>query len=243
MRTMDAFFRDPSGPSSGDGKTTLTRAGLRRAKFVAQVDNKFLLVSVPSTIASERDLLVMIDQHAADERVRVEKFLDDLCGGKKLVEEWVFETKIPVLISVGEAKVVKERQADFERWGIRTEFDDHDFSPTTAIQSGADGTKELETTSYVQLYLLTVPLLVSDRLRVESRLQQELVRSFAAQLAESDASAWTGAKESEDDGTWSWLSSSRSCPPVILDLIYSKACRGAIMFNDRQPFSPAILIG
>jgi DNA mismatch repair protein MLH3 len=74
----------------------LTRAALRTAEFVQQVDRKFLMVNVKliqevfpdeevvgGVSASRMDgekkalksCLVLIDQHAADERLRVERFL------------------------------------------------------------------------------------------------------------------------------------------------------------------------
>lgn len=50
---------------------TITKSEIKEFKVVNQIDNRFILVRAP-------DKLVMIDQHAADERIRVEKLLTTL---------------------------------------------------------------------------------------------------------------------------------------------------------------------
>ena len=63
----------------------LSKAGLCRAQILAQLDKKFLLAKMPkytdgcSEASVETEILVLIDQHAADERVQVEELFADLC--------------------------------------------------------------------------------------------------------------------------------------------------------------------
>ena len=57
---------------------------LRNAQVIDQVDRKFIACRIDDSsagIAAPRRTLVLIDQHAADERVRVERFLKELCLG------------------------------------------------------------------------------------------------------------------------------------------------------------------
>ena len=62
-------------------KTKLTKDALRTGKVLAQVDSQFILLLVPSDGpgASGLDTLVIVDQHAADERCRVEQLFQQLC--------------------------------------------------------------------------------------------------------------------------------------------------------------------
>jgi hypothetical protein len=188
--------------------------------------------------------LVMVDQHAADERCRVERFLEQLCGkvarGEQ-VELWAFEKPCAVLVSRQEAVELEVRLEDFARWGLGIELVSREDLPVLPPAPSTSQDERLPRPSdsashppadYVQIYLTTVPLLVSGRLRVEPRLQQELVRSYLAQLADEGCSRTTGGRKKGEEGERTWGSVLRQCPPVLLDLVNSKACRGAIMFND-----------
>ncbi|KAG0277779.1 DNA mismatch repair protein [Linnemannia exigua] len=71
----------------------LSKAGLRRAKVISQLDCKFILCMMEdfspaatttqngqhSLHGSGNKVLVVIDQHAADERVRVERLMKEMC--------------------------------------------------------------------------------------------------------------------------------------------------------------------
>ena len=74
------------GEMLGLGTERLSKEGLRQARVIGQVDRKFVLVVVKTGrqkggVGGEEsgELLVVIDQHAADERWRVEAFWDELC--------------------------------------------------------------------------------------------------------------------------------------------------------------------
>lgn len=54
---------------------------LGRARMVRQVDNKYLACEIPRVGQAPR-MVVLIDQHAAHERVRLEAFLENMATGK-----------------------------------------------------------------------------------------------------------------------------------------------------------------
>lgn len=218
---MSNFFHTPSDtisslPSDVQGLgQSFSKEALRNGQFIAQLDRKFLLVRLDAS--SRTETLVMIDQHAADERCRVERFLDQTCGNVargEPIEVCTFTPPIAVVVSVEEAREMKERTEQYSTWGIGLDWSDRDVKE----EGGQD---------YAQVYVTTVPLLVSDRLRVEPALLQALLRSYLAQLLERPRK--DDSRRSTSD---SWSSTMRDCPPVLLELINSKACRGAIMFND-----------
>lgn len=241
---MSSFFNNTSISSIGQldtkirgGGSTFSKQSLKEAEFLAQVDQKFLLVRLKTSISpagangegleekeEETTTLVMVDQHAADERVRVEKFFDQVCGkvarGQE-VDEFTFGEPVPVLVSRLEAAEVLDRQEDFKRWGVSLDL---------PMETSSD---HCELSDYAQVLVKTVPDIVSDRLRAEPKLLQELVRSYLAQLG--DGPRRNGGARTQRMESISWVATIKDCPHVLLDLINSKACRGAIMFNDCKP--------
>ncbi|KAK4332420.1 DNA mismatch repair protein MLH3 [Rhodotorula toruloides] len=200
------------------GTQSFSRASLAQAEFIAQVDTKYLLVRVPASSEGPGATLVLVDQHAASERVRVERFLDAIVGrvvrGEDVeVRELREEERVGVVVSRAEFEAVEHWRAVFERWGLRFAAD-----ATDAANEGA----------YHQLWLSTLPSLLSDRLSKDARLAQDLIRSYVGHLEEHGGGvAGRAGREGE-----SWTSGMKDVPPVLLELINSKACRGAIMFND-----------
>ena len=82
-------LNDTSGTYNTSDGLLLTREGLSRAQVLGQVDNKFVACLVAgcanidpndSGYSTKKPTLILVDQHAADERVRVEVFLKELCS-------------------------------------------------------------------------------------------------------------------------------------------------------------------
>ncbi|SCZ90175.1 BZ3500_MvSof-1268-A1-R1_Chr1-3g01820 [Microbotryum saponariae] len=220
------------------------KASLTKETFIAQLDAKYLLVKLQTSVDSESssnesqgrptttttmETLAVIDQHAASERVRVEKLLQDYCGtvargGTVATMGLNGEEGALILVSSKEAEFVKEHLGDFERWGIILGFDAPD-----SVSGNRSTSSSTLPTDYAQLRLLRVPKITADRLSTEPKLQQSLVRSFVA-LLENQPSCLSGPSTSSHGVHWTHLL--KNAPPVMIDLINSKACRGAIMFND-----------
>lgn len=154
-----------------DAETTNHAAGLSQeslldAVVVQQVDRKFIacLIAVPAQGSvspfNPSRILFLIDQHAADERVRVERFLRELCigfldcvGGGVGVEKRRLDDSVPVLVSGKDARHMGiGAKESFRRWG----FDVH--------KRGEEGDDEGE---YVQLWIESVPEVVADKVYLE----------------------------------------------------------------------------
>ena len=123
----------------------------------------------PSSLAT----VILIDQHAADERIRVERFLRELCIGflhsqKKTNndrKQWVrvkeLAPPVPVLLTYRDASTVMESHDGREflgKWGIQIEC-----PPNTLPMS--DESSESESPAYAQLFVSAVPEVVSEKVR------------------------------------------------------------------------------
>jgi DNA mismatch repair protein MLH3 len=166
-----------------------TKDDLRLAKIISQVDNKFIACCITKRNYSnvsvddrgrepypDSPILVLVDQHAADERVRVERFLKDLCLGflhyqdqtdNNSASKYVFSRDLapsrPVLLTQHEALTISQSQVvqeSFRKWGVR-------FTELSKIISGSDGAPESGSNiGYLQLYVSAIPEVVGDKVRL-----------------------------------------------------------------------------
>ncbi|TFY81676.1 hypothetical protein EWM64_g2339 [Hericium alpestre] len=224
------------------------REDLRRAKVISQLDRKFIVCTIDEPgdelsdsesnsegrcassmrRTSRRRALVLIDQHAASERVRVERFLKELCLGffdtsPNSVHCVDVKPPKPVLLTQKEVEILRtntDLTSVLKRWGF-------DFIETASHDPGGSSDD-----MYEQVFVKNVPMVVKEKILIGNELA-ELLKSFIASF-ESDslpglASASTVSEQ--DDPFW-WQKALRWCPRELLDLVNSRACRGAIMFND-----------
>ncbi|KAL9097317.1 MAG: hypothetical protein Q9165_000744 [Trypethelium subeluteriae] len=230
--------------------TRIWRDALCNAEVLAQVDKKFILVkmlaaSPSSEVAgfesdSQKEILVLIDQHAADERCIVESLLQDLCTpssqASALTEQDVKSTvktmtlDPPIRFEVPESEKTQFYQyiEHFARWGILYEITDDGRSLHGGLPVSQPASRS---SSYIEIITRALPPVIAERCRLEPKHIINLMRS----------EIWTDGKpaSARDDETLSttdshaWLQRIGNCPRGILDLINSRACRSAVMFNDR----------
>lgn len=205
--------------TSGDLK--ISRASLAVAKVIGQVDNKFILMRAPE--AAEDDdgtgpLLILVDQHAADERCRVEVFLRnyfapaaDGDSSHREAVTTILTRPLQFELAANERSLLERSKAYFRHWGVV-----YDVAPKDGPES--------DTTL---LRVTALPASITDRCRQEPRLVVDLIRKKIWDRKEADVAL--GAIPGSDA---SWTTRFNKCPRGILDLINSRACRSAIKFND-----------
>ncbi|KAJ4311860.1 DNA mismatch repair protein [Neodidymelliopsis sp. IMI 364377] len=217
----------------------LSKEGLRSAEVISQVDKKFILVRLKdftagSEAGSTVGILVLIDQHAADERIQVEMLLAKLCapvaansypgyqsvlGHTSNVNFVNLEKPLQFLISSQEHDHFVAHAASFAAWGIL--YDIHATAPTSgrASSSMRDG---------FILSVTTLPPVISERCKTDPQILITFLRSALWRYVESPLASQTISSEREA----SWVKKISTCPPGLIDMVNSRACRSAIMFND-----------
>ncbi|WVF69283.1 hypothetical protein IAT40_004059 [Kwoniella sp. CBS 6097] len=268
----------------------LTKASLRRAQIIGQVDTKYVAVLLPlpadlsispattttDTQVLTKSVIVLIDQHAADERVSVESILSALCSGFRRDDIPTMKptksTPMILLTRYEAEELSRPGVLDvFRRWGV------HLIPPSeTTVTEG----------EYLQIGVQRVPSALAGRLGKQEAVEMNrLVRGYLAALRENLDGVQTllrfygteGTKgidrenervieakqgdsrlertkepgerrineirvqaeeekqdehgEQEVHGPWGH--ELRYMPREMLELANSKACRGAIMFQDR----------
>ncbi len=219
---IDRAFKGFSSGISGQ----ISKDALRHAEVVSQVDMKFILVklqsSQPTVPISSHDkgsnILVLIDQHAADERIRVESLMEELCASStedlgttpnSSILTNPLESPLYFEISSKEIQLLQTHRPHFVNWGIVYSIS----APTT--------------TSTLQcLTIHSLPPSILERCKSDPCLVISLIRAEIWKIHESGKSP-APLLPSDD-----WPRRISSCPQGILDLISSRACRSAIMFND-----------
>ncbi|KAI1118065.1 hypothetical protein F5Y14DRAFT_400980 [Nemania sp. NC0429] len=213
----------------------VSKAALRSAEIIAQVDRKFIFAKVladPSTSKIREpqptaSLLLIIDQHAADERCRVESLMesyfesmDNETSTAYIARTEPLEQPLKFDISVREATQLEGTITHFAHWGIY-------YHAMPIYLTGTAGPRQIEVTK--------LPPSIAERCRLEPRLLIELLRQETWKIEahsrhvnfEKDAGTQDG-----DATTPHWITRFHGCPQGILDMINSRACRSSIMFND-----------
>ncbi|KAI9663429.1 MAG: DNA mismatch repair protein [Trizodia sp. TS-e1964] len=236
-------FKSWNDPTSSKANK-LSKEGLRTAEFIAQVDRKYLLVMInsessKSTLATDR-MLVIIDQHAADERCRVESLLAELCAIpteassdlelKSGINTCLLFQPITFEVTFSESRLFKLHVKHFANWGIL-----YDVSKPGKEDQLNQGVSKVS-----KITVKTLPSIISERCCADVGLLIDLMRKEIWAKDECRLASRSKAadiKTQGSSGTASseclWLRRIADCPQGILDMVNSRACRGAIMFNDK----------
>lgn len=202
----------------------LSKAALARAVVIAQLDCKFILVKMPlqspADGAAASSALVVVDQHAADERCRLEDLMaayftrDPASDCLRPVVE-PLEHPLVFELSGCEGELLGRYRPQLASWGILYHLE-ADGPPTSRpAAAGSDPGCRATVTS--------LPPSILERCRAEPRLLIDLVRTHLWALDEARLSNAFPPSSSADET--SWLPRFHGCPTGILHLLHSRSCR------------------
>jgi DNA mismatch repair protein MLH3 len=223
-----------------DTSMKISKTALSRAAVIAQVDRKFILFKVHTSEGDGHSvdeykpgpaLLVLLDQHAADERCGLERLMQDYFpqpdgeqSGRAVTE--ILDKVLQFELSAAEGALLVRFGEHFEHWGIIYEVS----------HPAKSGTQQEGFKKFVKVQVQALPPSILERCRQEPRLLIELLRKEIWRLRDDPVAARTSTdhqKRTADRRTpHKWVSRFHGCPTGILDMLHSRSCRSAIMFND-----------
>lgn len=199
---------------------SISKSSLREFQFLYQVDNKYIFV-----IDHRSSTLYCIDQHAADERIRLEALE---CQYREATTVDVLELETPVEIHGLENMLLhleEPQHAQLSHWGFVYSIRDgssgsknkklktHDS--TMSYRHGSSRTwqwrQDSPTSSSSMIVILHQVPVIEGRVATKENFQQ-----FVQSLASDSA----------------LISTVMDLPTFVHHILKSKACRGAIMFGD-----------
>lgn len=192
----------------------LWKQHLEEAEVIAQVDRKFILAKLAASPGDDTGVLVLIDQHAADERCRVEGLFEELFTGDRGQVQTIAVDPIVFQVPVTEKSLLQRHRRFFQSWGI------------------GYGVEQASTDVCVSVHSL--PALVAERCRTEPTLASDLIRREIWKREEhgNPPDQKTQIRHRSPGATVTWAERLSTCPQGLIDMMNSRACRTAIMFND-----------
>lgn len=200
--------------STADLHGRLSRTALAKAKVVAQVDCKFILIMLPiDSVVGHQSTLVMVDQHAADERCRLEDLMRNYFelhsqSAKQVAIVEALQEPISLHLSVEEGRLLQHRHAYLESWGIC-----YDILPSDD--------------ALARVVVSKLPPTIIERCLTEKHLLVNLLRQEA--WKQDDFGGPSSQPLPSHNDHPEAVPGFHGCPPGILELLYSRSCRSKFL--------------
>ncbi|GAA5812564.1 hypothetical protein MFLAVUS_006021 [Mucor flavus] len=196
----------------------LSKSDLQNSLVIAQVDKKYILIK-------SNQGFVIIDQHAADERIKLEEMINhSTFKPTTLVQSICIELDSPYEYQI----ITSDRVLRFLKiWGIHIVTTTADPIHTDTViphssrffstPDSSPHFNQKKRNNLNRIYVTRLPLVILDRCLSNYALLKDIVRDYAYWIKDQNQETLLSTKE---------------CPKGIMEILKSKACRNAIMFND-----------
>jgi DNA mismatch repair protein MLH3 len=234
---IDRAFRETSAGLAG----RISKEALRQAEVISQVDGKFILIKISASSSTSdgenptgsTDVLVIVDQHAADERCRIEGLLAELCKAPVIderlhhaapIQPGVFTTLLDKPISfvmpLREIQLLRTHAQHFADWGI--------IFHLPPLKPRRDQKQEQEQEQEQKVTVISLPPSIIERCTAVPKLLVELLRSELWKYFEKThkIDAHRAPVNGIDSTTeHRWLRRIHNCPQALMEMLNSRACR------------------
>ncbi|KAI8638060.1 hypothetical protein BD408DRAFT_447080 [Parasitella parasitica] len=221
VSNLDALFKNINNwpPRNLHLETSykLSKQDLKDATVLNQVDNKFIAIQ-----PRYPRILIMIDQHAADERIKLEEMVSIGIQSSTILEPGIaiqLDSPTEYEALQNDERILK----CLKMWGIQiripSKLEDNINTPnnTTLSHSRFFDTNQASPHFHKSKVIIThLPQLIAERCILDHSILKSIIR---------DHMYWI--KEQTDE-----FAIFNTCPRGILEMLKSRACRSAIMFND-----------
>lgn len=212
------------------GKTitdfSISRSVLAKYEVINQVDKKFVLIRCSDQSIHKSPVLVLVDQHACDERIRLEdlfhNLLTEIITGTFVAQDL---TDCYFEVDRTEADLFKHYQREFKKWGICYE--------------AIEGT--LETSI---LKIKTLPEILASKYNGDKDYLRMVLLQHAHDLKDFKKLPMNlpHLKNQTSIDKLYWWKYSSCVPTVFHEILNSKACRSAVMFGDELTRQECIIL-
>ncbi|KAI8584251.1 hypothetical protein K450DRAFT_218879 [Umbelopsis ramanniana AG] len=208
---------------------------LTNARVIGQADRKFIAFSIPIPVTShqeaiEKSMIIIADQHAVDERILLERMLKSILDPGKQVDQGRRLAYNGCLLLTPPRKL-QVSSSEIEKAENMATSDSRHFRQLRSASKyfGQTSSSRTDDTHYIQI--TKIPRVISDRCATNSMLLKQIIYDHIAWMESQSQSQQIDELQPDDEfGVWS--RHLRNCPRGIVDILKSKACRNAIMFND-----------
>ncbi|KAK4511738.1 uncharacterized protein ATC70_007282 [Mucor velutinosus] len=216
--SLDLLFKnDTPWPSKSPFLETsykLSKQDLQNATILDQVDKKFIALQ----LNGPNKVLIMIDQHAADERIKLEEMISTGIQSTTILEP-------SIAIDIDSSTEYQTLKNDdrilkcLKKWGIQIQLVQNDTAARVTSLSQSRYFDISEESSHFQkskIFVTHIPQLITERCMADHSLLKSIIL---------DHMYWVMEQTDE-------FAITNTCPRGILEILKSRACRSAIMFND-----------
>ncbi|GAV55002.1 hypothetical protein ZYGR_0AS03250 [Zygosaccharomyces rouxii] len=206
----------------------LDRSQLSKAEVIRQVDKKFILLKIPPNEKVACIMLIIVDQHACDERINLENYLMDFLYQvlkESLVTQPVSDCAID--INITEGYLFKHYEKEFKKWSISYEIK----------------MLNLETCF---LMVSSLPDVLTMKVQGDKQFLKNALLQMVHDLKNSVKIPITNMCDKNvfniPRDKFEWWKYLHCLPTMFLEIFNSKACRSAIMFGDSLSISECSLL-
>lgn len=199
---MSKYFKNPVSNRLEDYK--ITKKKLKRCEVISQVGDKFILAVCKTSLGG---ILLIIDQHAADERIKLEGLLTRLTQISDS-DSIILDTRYTIATNSEEYNLLEKHISWFAVFGIYYLLENKSVIITRAPQIICDKLKSFKDTFNRCSFIRDLLVGFVHDIREYRVAQNPLQKNF------------------------DWRTNLQNIPNELLDLFKSKACREAIMFGD-----------